>query len=239
MGNVFYSPGSDRAELVKELFARIARRYDLINDLQSFGLHRYWKQYLIQLSSPEPDKEVLDICCGTGDLGLAFARRRASVIGLDFSEEMLGVAAQRKSRRHGAMLNLVRADGERLPFADQTFDIVSMGYGLRNLTHWETGLEEMCRVTKPGGRVLVLDFGKPENAIWRSLYFGYLRCFVPWLGRIFCGEANAYSYILESLRHYPAQRGVAEKMRQMKLTDVRIINFLGGVMSINYARRSQ
>jgi len=92
----------------------------------------------------------------------------------------------------------------------------------------------MCRVAAPGARLLVLDFGKPDNALWRALYFAYLRCFVPLLGRVFCGSASAYAYILESLKHYPAQRGVAQSMRELGLVEVRIINLFGGVMSINY-----
>ena len=97
---------------------------------------------------------------------------------------------------------------------------MTVGYGLRNLANWETGLREMQRVANPGGRLVVLDFGKPDNALWRGLYFGYLKLFVPWLGRIFCGSAGAYAYILESLKHYPAQHAVAAKMRELGLANV-------------------
>jgi demethylmenaquinone methyltransferase/2-methoxy-6-polyprenyl-1,4-benzoquinol methylase len=131
----------------------------------------------------------------------------------------------------------VRGDAQRLPFSDNSFDLVTVGYGLRNLASWETGLREMKRVARRGGRLLVLDFGKPDNALWRNLYFGYLRLFVPWLGRIFCGDARAYAYILESLKHYPAQQGVAAEMRAQGLANVRIINLLGGVMSIIYGEK--
>jgi demethylmenaquinone methyltransferase / 2-methoxy-6-polyprenyl-1,4-benzoquinol methylase len=112
-----------------------------------------------------------------------------------------------------------------------------VGYGLRNLASWEIGLQEMLRVAKPGGRLLALDFGKPDNGLWRAVYFGYLKLFVPWLGRLFCGNAEAYAYILESLQHYPAQVGVAAKMREFGLQNVRIVNLLGGAMSINYGER--
>jgi SAM-dependent methyltransferase len=136
---------------------------------------------------------------------------------------------------HG--LQFIRGDAQRLPFVEGSFDIVTVGYGLRNLASWEAGLEEMQRVAKPGGRLLVLDFGKPNNRLWRGLYFSYLRFFVPCLGRVFCGDARAYAYILESLKHYPAQEGVAAKMRALGLVNVLLVNLLGGVMSINYGEK--
>jgi demethylmenaquinone methyltransferase/2-methoxy-6-polyprenyl-1,4-benzoquinol methylase len=110
---------------------------------------------------------------------------------------------------------------------------------LRNLTLWERGLEEMHRVARPGARIIVLDFGKPANALWRALYFAHLKCSVPLIGLFFCGNAAAYSYILESLKHYPAQLAVAEKMRGLKLEKVRVIQLLGGAMAINYGEKSK
>jgi demethylmenaquinone methyltransferase / 2-methoxy-6-polyprenyl-1,4-benzoquinol methylase len=124
-----------------------------------------------------------------------------------------------------------------LPFADGSFDVVTVAYGLRNLSDVNSGLSEMKRVAKPGGRILVLDFGKPDNAAWRNLYFAYLGLFVPMLGRVFCGSTSAYAYILESLKNYPAQNGVAARMRDLDLTNLKILNFLGGVMSINYGEK--
>jgi demethylmenaquinone methyltransferase / 2-methoxy-6-polyprenyl-1,4-benzoquinol methylase len=251
MASTYFDPGDQRAAKVQELFGRIAPRYDLINDLQSFGLHRYWKQRVIELARPQPGQRALDLCCGTGDLALALARRGARVAGLDFSVQMLEAAqkrnAQNPDQANGSTLHaprstlhafrppfFLRGDALRIPFADHSFDIVTVGYGLRNLANWAGGLQEMQRVAKPGGRLVVLDFGKPDNALWRNLYFGYLRLFVPCLGRIFCGDASAYAYILESLEHYPAQHGVAAKMRELGLINVKIIRLLGGAMSINY-----
>jgi demethylmenaquinone methyltransferase / 2-methoxy-6-polyprenyl-1,4-benzoquinol methylase len=234
MVNEFYDPGEQRAQKVSDLFARIAPRYDLINDLQSFGLHRLWKQRVIQLACPQPGERALDLCCGTGDLALGLVSRGAQVYGVDFSQPMLQVAARRSGKVRPSFL---RADAERIPFRDRSFHIVTVGYGLRNLANWETGLREMQRVALAGGRLVVLDFGKPDNALWRALYFGYLRMFVPLLGKLFCGNAAAYSYILESLRNYPAQQGVARQMRELGLVKVRVVNLLGGVMSINYGEQ--
>lgn len=245
MGNEYYDPGTQRAAKVGDLFAAIAARYDLINDLQSFGLHRLWKRRLVHLARPRPGERALDVCCGTGDLAFALARQGAEVVGLDFSDAMLAVARQRAERsvapRHpapGPRPQFLAGDAQQLPFGDGQFDIVTVGYGLRNLARWQTGLKEMWRVAKPGGRLLVLDFGKPDNVLWRRLYFAYLRLVVPWLGKLVCGNAAAYAYILESLSHYPAQRGVAALMSELGGTEVRIVKLLGGLMTINAGKKA-
>ncbi|HKQ38007.1 MAG TPA: bifunctional demethylmenaquinone methyltransferase/2-methoxy-6-polyprenyl-1,4-benzoquinol methylase UbiE [Verrucomicrobiae bacterium] len=227
----YYQPGAHRAAEVRNLFGAIAPRYDFINDLQSFWLHRLWKRQLVRLAAPKSAEWALDICCGTGDIAAELARRGAKVSGLDFSGEMLKVAA----RRNRSVL-WVQGDAQQIPFADGSFDIVTVGYGLRNLVEWQHGLAEMRRVAKSGARLLILDFGKPQNAFWRSIYFSYLRLAVPLHGRAFCGNSAAYAYILESLQHYPAQEGVALELKNIGCTDVRTINLLGGIMSIHFAR---
>lgn len=239
MGNEFYNPGEQRAAQVNRLFATIAPRYDFINDLQSLGLHRRWKRWLARLAAVRPGDQALDLCCGTGDISFALAQHGATVTGLDFSQEMLAVAEQRNPKSEIRNPKFLQGDAQKLPFADGMFDIVTVGYGLRNLTSWETGLAEMVRVAKPGARLLVLDFGKPANALWRTLYFSYLRVCVPVFGLLFAGKASAYAYILESLKHYPAQRGVEAKMRELGLTNVRVENILGGAMSINYGEKAR
>ena len=240
MSNVFYTPGEQRAAKVNDLFTAIARRYDLLNDLQSFGLHRRWKRRVAELAAVQPGGRALDLCCGTGDIAFALARRGAEVTGLDFSQKMLEVAESRRLKKpelKTQKLIFIQGDAQQIPFSDAMFDIVTVGYGLRNLMNWETGLAEMQRVARPGARLVVLDFGKPANALWRNIYFGHLRCSVPLVGWLFCGNADAYAYILESLKHYPAQLAVAEKMRELKLVNVRVINFLGGAMAINYGEK--
>jgi demethylmenaquinone methyltransferase/2-methoxy-6-polyprenyl-1,4-benzoquinol methylase len=248
VSNTFYAPGEQRAAKVNDLFATIARRYDLINDLQSFGLHRLWKRRVVELAAVKSGNRALDLCCGTGDLALALAERGAETTGLDFSEKMLEVAKTRsqKSEVRSQKKNttpdfripvFIQGDAQQVPFPENSFDAVTVGYGLRNLTSWERGLDEMFRVAKPGGRIIVLEFGKPANLLWRKIYFAHLRCSVPIIGLLFCGNAQAYAYILESLKHYPAQLAVAEKMRALKLANVRVMNLLGGAMAINYGEK--
>ena len=234
MSNRFYVEGEQRGEKVNDLFARVAPRYDLINDLQSFGLHRAWKRRLVRMAGVKPGERALDVCCGTGDIAFALAKAGAQVNAMDFSEAMLSVARRRLLDSRFSTPHFQQGDAQCLDFPANLFDVVTVGYGLRNLGSWETGLREMHRVAKPGGRLLVLDFGKPEHAPWRSFYFAYLRWAVPIFGRLFCGDAATHAYILESLQHYPAQRGVAEAMSRLECRNVRVVNMLGGAMSINF-----
>jgi demethylmenaquinone methyltransferase/2-methoxy-6-polyprenyl-1,4-benzoquinol methylase len=237
VSNTFYAPGEQRATKVNDLFARIARRYDFLNDLQSFGLHRAWKRRVVNLAKVTAGSRALDLCCGTGDLSFALAQRGAETTGLDFSAQMLEVAAERHLKSQISNLKFIQGDAQQLPFPENSFDIVTVGYGLRNLTSWQRGVDEMFRVAKSGARLIVLDFGKPANALWRGIYFTHLKMSVPLIGLLFCGNASAYAYILESLKHYPAQLAVADKMRELKLTNVRVINLLGGAMAINYGEK--
>ena len=236
MANKFYQPGAQRASKVRDLFSVIAKRYDLINDLQSFGLHRYWKGRLVHLASPGRYTRVLDVCCGTGDIAMQFARAGTQVVGLDFSVPMLTIA-QARSRRAGLPIEFLNGDALNLPFSDNSFDVVTVGYGLRNLADFRRGLSEMHRVVRPGGRLLVLDFGKPRLGLLRAAYFFYLEHWVPVFGRLLCGDAAPYQYIAESLRHYPAQAGVAELMKALGCEQVSVWNLLGGMMSINAGRK--
>jgi demethylmenaquinone methyltransferase / 2-methoxy-6-polyprenyl-1,4-benzoquinol methylase len=248
MANRFYTDDGQRAARVNDLFALVAPRYDLMNDLQSFGLHRWWKRRLVKMARVQTGERALDLCCGTGDIALALAQRGAQVMGLDFNRPMLDVAESKSRKKKppaagkgGAPYSapqFVQGNALQIPAPDNSFDIVTIGYGLRNLADFDAGLREMQRVLRPGGRLLVLDFGKPDNRLWRAIYFGYMRCFVPVLGRVFCGDAAAYAYILESLRHYPAQHGVAARMRELGLREVKLVQMLGGVMSINYAEKA-
>ncbi len=237
MGNEFYSPGEQRAAQVNRLFAAIATRYDLINDIQSLGAHRRWKRRVAALAAVTSGDRALDLCCGTGDISFALAATGATVTGLDFSDAMLAVANQRNPQSSILNPQFVQGDAQKTPFDSETFDAVTVGFGLRNLASWEAGLDEMARVAKPGARLIVLDFGKPDNALWRGIYFAYLKLLVPVLGLLVCGKPSAYAYIIASLRDYPAQRGVEERMKNLGLVNVRTDNFIGGAMSINYGEK--
>jgi demethylmenaquinone methyltransferase/2-methoxy-6-polyprenyl-1,4-benzoquinol methylase len=237
LSNKYYKTGQQRAALVETLFGALAPRYDLINDLQSLGLHRRWKNLLVNLAEVKRGQSALDLCCGTGDIAFALNRAGAEVVGLDFSQAMLDVAraraAEPPANRNLPSLEFRTGDVLQIPYRASSFDIVTIGYGLRNLESWERGLEEMARVARPGGRLLVLDFGKPENRLWRGLFFFYLRRVVPLLGSALCRDAAALAYIHESLQAYPAQRGVAGKMKALGCGEVRVRNLLGGAMSIH------
>jgi demethylmenaquinone methyltransferase/2-methoxy-6-polyprenyl-1,4-benzoquinol methylase len=220
MADGYYSPDAQRAAKVRELFATIARRYDLLNDVMSLGLHRRWKQCVVKIAG---NGRVLDLCCGTGDIAL---RLSGAVVGVDFTFEMLQVGA----RRGG---NFVQADALRLPFADASFDAVTVGYGLRNLADLDAGLREIQRVLRPGGKLVSLDFGKPDSTLWRKMYFAHLRFWVPVLGWLLAGDRQAYAYILPSLEHYPGQRGVQAALERLDFVDCRYEEFVGGAMAIN------
>jgi ubiquinone/menaquinone biosynthesis methyltransferase len=250
MANRFYTPDSARSRRVHELFSGIATRYDCINDLQSLGLHRLWKWRLLRLAEVQPGERALDVCCGTGDLALGLARAGARVIGVDFCWPMLLRAVHRADRDAGRSspvmpgwggtgwdVRFLAGDGGRLPLVSGSVDLITVGYGLRNLPDLSGALRELHRVVRPGGRLLILDFGKPSNRVWRAGYFAYLRFGVPLFGWMFHGDPSTYDYIRESVEHYPAQAGVAQAAVEVGWADVEVVDLLGGVMSIHRARR--
>jgi demethylmenaquinone methyltransferase/2-methoxy-6-polyprenyl-1,4-benzoquinol methylase len=242
--NKYLSHGPDRASRVREMFSRVAWRYDLVNDVMSFGLHRGWKRQTVDLAlsgAAGRRPRVLDLCCGSGDLCFLEERRGAgAVVGADFTLPMLAVARRRKREgagpggdeaRRGAQF--VQADALALPFLDASFDAITISYGLRNIADLPRALSEMRRVLAPGGRAVVLDFGKPDNWIVAALYRAFLRTMMPAIGWFFHGDPETYLYIPASLQQFPAQRGVKALMREAGFSNVRYENRLLGTMGIN------
>jgi demethylmenaquinone methyltransferase / 2-methoxy-6-polyprenyl-1,4-benzoquinol methylase len=238
--NRYYAPGEGRAEKVHRLFARIARRYDRINDLMSWGLHRRWKRRLVSLVAPRSGEKALDLCCGTGDVARKLAAGppdgACEVVGLDFTEEMLEIA--RKVTPGGLPVSYRQGDALALPFPDASFDIVTCAYGLRNLADLDRGLSEAERVLRPGGRLASLEFGRPANPLWNKLYFAYLRAALPLFGLIFFGDPHTYGYIFATVSRFPGQRELASRMEDVGFASVAVHDSLGGAMGICVARKA-
>jgi len=233
--NKYLSYGAELAPHVRALFTRVAWRYDLVNDVMSFGMHRRLKRQAVTvaLAGLPRAPRVLDLCCGTGDLCfLAEEMGAGSVVGIDFTLPMLAVARKRRNaRKHRTRLS--QADALRLPFRDGAFDVITIGYGLRNVADIPAALSEMRRLLAPGGRAVVLDFGKPDRALPAALYRAYLGAVMPAMGLIFHGDPDTYAYIPASLVRYPAQRGVEALMRKAGFDQVRYEERLLGTMGIN------
>jgi demethylmenaquinone methyltransferase/2-methoxy-6-polyprenyl-1,4-benzoquinol methylase len=219
------------------MFSRLARRYDLLNDVMSLGLHRIWKKDVIHLAlaGRTGPARILDLCCGTGDLAFlaeSGAARGSRVVGLDFTLAMLLVARERRGAGNRPAA-FAQGDAMRLPFHDASFDAVTIGYGLRNVADPLGCLREVRRVLAPGGRVVVLDFGKPDHPLPRAVYGAFLKTAMPAVGFLFHGDADTYRYIPESLARYPAQRGVRDLMEQAGLAGARYENRMLGAMGLN------
>lgn len=224
----------EKAARVREVFDSVASRYDLMNDVMSFGLHRAWKAFAVAISGVRPGDRVLDVAGGSGDLARAFARRvgaQGEVWLTDINASMLLVGRDRLLDR-GLCVPVARCDAEYLPFAARSFDCVSVGFGLRNMTRKEAALAEMARVLKPGGRLVVLEFSKvwaPLRAAYDRYSFGVL----PWLGGRIAGDAAAYRYLAESIRVHPDQPALAEMMERAGLERVEYFNLAAGVAAVH------
>lgn len=219
---------------VRRLFATIADRYDLITLVLSYGRDRHWKRQLIELAAVGPRDRVLDLACGTGDLLFAAAPRARAAVGVDITHRMLELATRRTSG--GAAV--ITADMLALPFRDARFDVVTTGYGLRNVPDLGAAIQEIHRVLAPGGRFLSLDFNRPENPLVRAAYLTYLTVVGSTLGLLLHGDPSTYRYIPESIRLYPGAAGVARRLEAAGLRDVRVVPVLGGLMAIHTARKA-
>jgi len=226
---------------IREMFGRIAPRYDLLNHLLSFNVDRYWRARTVRRLAHilmRPEARVLDICCGSGDLLLAMeARRGGAVLGSDFCHPML-VAARRKIARKRGHSVVFEADALRLPVASGSLDLVSVAFGLRNLAGVEAGLAEMLRVLKPGGAVAILEFSQPPNRLFRAGYTFYSKRLLPVIGGAVSGSREAYTYLPESVQRFPNAEELAERMRGAGFAEVGFERMTGGIVALHVGRAS-
>ncbi len=231
----------EKARLVGEVFARVAGRYDLMNDLMSGGVHRLWKDALVDWLVPRSGMRVLDLAGGTGDVAFRILERtdgRAGVVLADISPAMLEVGRDRALDRGWlGELVFVAADAEALPFADRSFDAVTIAFGIRNVTRIDRALAEIRRVLRPGGRFLCLEFSRVVLPWLDRLYERYAFHVLPRLGRLVLGDAASYRYLAESIRRFPDQHAFARLIEEAGLARVRFRNLSGGIAAIHSAWR--
>ncbi|WP_127346295.1 bifunctional demethylmenaquinone methyltransferase/2-methoxy-6-polyprenyl-1,4-benzoquinol methylase UbiE [Pseudidiomarina mangrovi] len=228
---------ADKQKLVANVFQSVAQKYDLMNDLMSFGIHRLWKRYTIDCSGVRSGMRVLDIAGGTGDLTEQFSRRvgpTGEVVLADINAAMLEVGRD-KLRNRGIVGNVryVQANAEELPFADDSFDIITIAFGLRNVTDKQKALESMFRVLKPGGRLLVLEFSKPQPPLLSQAYDFYSFNVLPKMGQLVAGDADSYQYLAESIRMHPDQDTLKGMMEQAGYAEVSYHNLTGGIVAMH------
>lgn len=230
--------GQPTSERVRGIFAKIASRYDTFNILSSFGMDRLWRRKVVALSHVTPQSDVLDLAAGTGDLSLAMARlgEPELVTVTDFVPEMLAVA-ERKIARFGGRtrLEVQVADAQDLPFADASYDVVTVGFGVRNLPDRSANFREVLRVLRPGGRYVILEFSRPPFGPFRALYHFYLRTVIPALGGLLTGDKPSFDYLNESILAFPRQEALAAELRAAGFSAISWYNLTFGIVAVHIA----
>ena len=225
---------TEKAQHVRGVFDSVASKYDIMNDLMSAGLHRVWKAYTVQVANLKAGDQVLDIAGGTGDLALAFAKKvgaEGRVVHTDINQAMLSTGRDRLLNQ-GVVLPTLVCDAEKLPFPEGHFDLVSVAFGLRNMTHKDLALKEMCRVLKPGGKLLVLEFSKVAKPL-QKLYDWYSFNVLPPLGKLVAGDDSSYRYLAESIRMHPDQETLKSLMKSSGFGHVDFHNLSAGVVALH------
>ncbi len=230
-------PWSEKAGRVRSVFTSVAGKYDVMNDLMSFGVHRLWKQFTLSLTGLRPGQLALDVAGGTGDLAKGMLRqvgREGRVVLSDINPKMLGIGRDRLlDAGLAGNVACVVADAERLPFEDNAFDCLTMGFGLRNVTDKAAALRSMYRVLKPGGQLLVLEFSTPVAPGLKPLYDAYSFNVLPLLGRLVARDAASYRYLAESIRLHPNQETLLEMLRGAGFSQTRYHNLTGGIVALH------
>jgi demethylmenaquinone methyltransferase/2-methoxy-6-polyprenyl-1,4-benzoquinol methylase len=225
---------------IREIFDRIAFRYDLLNDLFSARIHHHWIKVLVKNELQGSGLKVLDVCTGTGAVAIAAARHNpdARIIGVDISEPMLSLAREKIARlKLGPRIDLRQGDGSAMPLADQSVDTVFNSFGLRNQGDYKKALTEMARVLKPGGRLNILEFSRPANVLIRRIYMFYLMRIMPAVSRLFLRERASFDHLARTIKHFPAPEAVAQLLRDCGFTQVRVEPLTGGIVCVYRALR--
>lgn len=223
----------DKAKKVKEVFNSVSKNYDLMNNLMSLGLHKTWKKILIQIAALQPNAKILDIASGTADLTLAFAQQNKNfeIFQTDINLSMLH-EGQKKLINHGKIIPAITCDGEALPFPNNYFDCVTIGFGLRNMTNKDIALQEIYRVLSPGGKVIILEFSNIHKN-FSKLYDLFSFKVIPKLGKLFANDESSYQYLVESIRVHPDQEKLKNLMEAQSFESVSYINLSAGIVSIH------
>jgi len=231
---------NEHARRVREMFASIAARYDLLNHLLSGNVDKRWRRLVAQtLSATLADREarILDVACGTGDLSLTLLQSgQAQIVGIDFCRPMLDIAAT-KAAKSSSIMAFVEGDALELPFADRSFEAATIAFGLRNLTSVEAGIKELLRVLKPGGRVAVLEFSKPKAPVLSSLFKFYFTKMLPKLGGLISGSKSAYQYLPDSVSRFPDQLELASLMKEAGFENISFRNLTWGIAALHLGTR--
>lgn len=227
----------NKEEFVYNVFSSIAHRYDALNTALSFNRDKYWRRFTIENSGLKPGNKGLDVCCGTGMLALEQAKAvglDGHVVALDFCENMLTRAVENiRKTPYKEVIELVRGNAMDLPFSDNTFDSATIGFALRNVPDIKRVINEMCRVVKPGGRVVSLELAKPGKPVFKQLYFFYFNYLVPVLGKLGIGFSGPYSWLPDSLKKFPHQSEIVDIFTQSGLVDVHYHELTGGVVAVH------
>ncbi len=230
-------PRGEKENMVAGVFHSVADSYDVMNDLMSFGIHRIWKRFTIELSAVRAGQQVLDIAGGTGDLARQFARLvgdTGRVVLADINDSMLKVGRNRLlDQGMTGNIDFVQANAECLPFADNTFDCITISFGLRNVTDKDAALRSMCRVLKPGGRLLILEFSKTNNPLLTKAYDAYSFSLLPAIGKLVAGDSGSYRYLAESIRMHPDQETLENMMKDAGFVNTGYHNMTGGIVALH------
>ena len=235
------APAEISTERVYDIFSQIARKYELFNAVSSFGAYRRWLDGMMRQAPIKPSDDVLDIAAGTGDVSRWVARmhKPRHIQCTDLVPEMLEVARMHESRGdfRGVPIDFDVVDAQNIPYPDESYDVITMAYGIRNMPDRTRALSEMYRVLKPGGSLVCLEFSTPPNPLWRALYSFYLKHLIPFWGGLITGDKAGFVYLAKSIRAFPNQRGLAALMEQAGFHDVTWKNYTGGIAAVHVAHK--